>query len=306
MDSKIIVFVLILLSILGLLYFINYVYYYYINKYFIKDNHIIYDFYLNNIQVVSKNNYYMNYGLWDSHNNTLIKANMKLANFIFDKAMFNMEDKINVQLLDVGCGYGEQDILWSKKLNKTCKITAIDISEKQIDIASKKALDQNIKKQNLTFKVCDALDITKQFESKTFSIVLSLESAFHYSNRPLFFKNVSTILKNNGKFVICDIVLNKTYINPFRPLFLKLFKDFFNVPNNNLINAEQWSNDLTNSGFEIVEYIDITQNTFVPYYKHFFENYIKNINLPSFIADMLIYIFNYAQPFNYVVAVCKK
>jgi len=303
MNSKIIV----LLSILGLLYFMNYLYYYFINKYFIKNNNINYDIYLENyIQVISKNNYYMNYGLWDNDNNTLIKANMNLANFIFDKAMVNMEDKINIQLLDVGCGYGEQDILWSKKLNKTCKITAIDISEKQIDIASKKAIDLNIKKQNLAFKLCDALDIAKQFKPNTFNIILSLESAFHYSNRPMFFKNVSTTLKNNGKFVICDIVLNKTYINPFRPLFLKLFKDFFNVPNNNLINAEQWSKDLTNSGFEIVENIDITQNTFVPYYKHFFENYIKNTNLPSFIANILIYIFNYAQPFNYVVAVCKK
>ena len=103
-----------------------------IKKYFRKQNDdgISYDFLKGLINIVSEDNHFMNYGLWTNDVNTLIEANKNLVNFIFNKS--EIENKQNIKILDVGCGYGEQDIEWYKKLDKSCTIKAFDISEKQI------------------------------------------------------------------------------------------------------------------------------------------------------------------------------
>jgi 2-polyprenyl-3-methyl-5-hydroxy-6-metoxy-1,4-benzoquinol methylase len=94
----------------------------------------------NFIQKVSKENYFMNYGLWEDNEITLHKSNKKLCNFIYEKGQLNNYDEFNI--LDVGCGYGVQDVLWCKKLSVLSQITAIDISKKQIKYANKKLKKQ--------------------------------------------------------------------------------------------------------------------------------------------------------------------
>jgi cyclopropane fatty-acyl-phospholipid synthase-like methyltransferase len=64
---------------------------------------------------------YMNYGLWDNTNN-LEQANKNLCSFIFNKA--NLSN--NLSILDIGCGYGEQDFLLHS-LSPSSTITALDL-----------------------------------------------------------------------------------------------------------------------------------------------------------------------------------
>jgi len=169
------------------------VYYHIINNYFVVGDTIVYDLFFTFIQTVSSNNFFMNYGLWDNTANTMILANQNLANFIFEKAGLG-SDRDNLVILDVGCGYGEQDLLWSGKMNKTCKITAVDISSTQITSANQRRLKRNILEENLEFVQGDALRLLDNFQANKFDTVLSLESAFHYPDRPLFFKNVYSLL----------------------------------------------------------------------------------------------------------------
>ena len=88
-------------------------------------------------------------------------------------------------------------------------------------------------------------------------------------------------------------------------LFMRLFADFFNIPQDNLIIENDWHTHLASAGFQIIEKDNITAKTFIPYYNNFFKIYIKKQNLPDCIANILISIFNYTQPFSYVIAVCK-
>ena len=75
-----------IVGLVCILYVISHCYTRLINTYFIKSKCINYDIYLEQyIQVISDNNYYMNYGLWDKDNMLLMDANINLANFIFDK-----------------------------------------------------------------------------------------------------------------------------------------------------------------------------------------------------------------------------
>jgi len=296
-----------------------YLYYNHIlHKYFVIDGTIVYDYYLKYfIQIVSQDNFFMNYGLWDNENQDLYSANKNLANLMFQKAAIS-SDKKNIQILDVGCGYGEQDIIWVKALTENkmrekqptdddSHITAIDISETQILEATERRNQRGISDKHLSFDVCDAMKLDKQYAPGQFGVVFSLESAFHYSDRPKFFENVNSVLQNDGVFVISDILLDKDYKQSIiNDLFLKIYSDFLHIPKQNLISQDEWKQQLIDAGFEIIEYNDITSQTFGPYYKHFMHTYFKNKNLPTWMADMADNIFRTIQPFSYSISTFRK
>ena len=300
MFIPIIVFMcFILICFILAMYIIYSIYSMIINYFFRNNNNIIsYNVLLKNyIQNVSKNNYFMNYGLWDDKINDLAEANKNLINFVFNKS--ELIDKPNLNILDVGCGYGEQDIEWLKLLDKSCKITAIDISEEQMYNAMKKNSD-------VDFDICDAAYIDLKFKNKLFDRIISVESAFHYPERNVFFKNVNSLLKDNGKFIITDIMLNNLYHESIiNKIFLYFFSDVLCIPEQNLITSDEWDNQLS-SELTVEESIDITDQTFNPYYRHFMTNYFKNKNCPDLIGNALSTFFCSNQPFVYKVVVCTK
>jgi|688.fasta_scaffold516083_1 cyclopropane fatty-acyl-phospholipid synthase-like methyltransferase len=276
----------------------------FIEYYFVKDGHIHYDIYLTHfIQVVSKDNFFMNYGYWDKAD-TLLQANTSLIDLILAKS--GALQKQNIHILDVGCGYGEQDFNWMSLLDLTNKITAVDISDTQIAFVKEKCKTLGLESR-LCFDQCDAMLLNKKYAKKSFNTVLSVESAFHYSNRPQFFQSVYDVLEDNGTFVICDIILHNNYTpGLLNRLFLHIFSDFLKIPSCNLIKLKEWETTIKDSGLEIVECIDITDNTFNPYYKNFFHKYMEYYRMPSSFASIIYHFFEYVQPFSYVVAVCKK
>jgi ubiquinone/menaquinone biosynthesis C-methylase UbiE len=250
------------------------------------------------INVVSEGNDFMNYGLWFDNTETLLDANKNLVNFVFSKS--ELKHKKNMKILDVGCGYGEQDIEWSKKIDKSCEIKAIDISEEQINYAISK-------KSDIMFEICDVKDICLKYKDELFDVIFSLESAFHYQDREQFFKNANHLLNCGGKFIITDIMLKKDYnettlIDKF---FIYFFSDFLYIPKQNLISDNEWDKQLS-SNFIIEESINITDKTFKPYYTYFMNSYIQNKKLPQFVGNMLTSFFCQIQPFSYKIVVCRK
>ena len=305
MDTNLF-FILILIIIL---FIFAYIYNFLIKYYFLKDGVVNYDKYSDYIQIVSNNNYYMNYGLWDKTNISLSEANINLVNYIYDLMNESVDLKTNNRILDIGCGYGDQDIHWLSKLPSQSSLIAIDISQKQIDMANQKRLQLNIDQNRLNFIKCDAMKIKSLFKKNYFNCIICLESAFHYSNRKHFFSHVKSLLKTNGLFIIGDIVLKERQSNDniikrgFMKLFEKVFSDFFHIPFVNLISQSEWQNDITNAGLKLSYINNITEKTFVPYYKYYFNEYIKKKNYPNCLATYLLNLFTYCQPFDYVIAV---
>jgi ubiquinone/menaquinone biosynthesis C-methylase UbiE len=239
-----------------------------------------------------------------NYKDILLKANKSLIHLILEKS--ELLGKNNVKILDVGCGYGEQDFEWITKLDPTNTITAIDISESQIKLAKEKCIRSNLESR-LFFEKGDAMLLNKKFADKEFNTILSVESAFHYSDRPRFFQAVYDTLEENGTFVMCDIILNDMYTpGILNSIFLRIFSDFLNIPSQNLIKSNEWEKTITDTGLKIVECIDITDNTFKPYYNNFFHKYMSYYGIPSVLATSLYNFFAYTQPFCYKVIVCKK
>jgi cyclopropane fatty-acyl-phospholipid synthase-like methyltransferase len=251
----------------------------------------------------------MNYGLWEDDTATLRDANIRLVDFIY--AQIHKHKETPIQILDIGCGYGEQDIYWAQRFDAdsdaatpTPIIHAIDISEKQIYHAMERNM---LLDTNIHFNICDAQNIYLKYKPSTFDFILSLESAFHYPDRPAFFKHVNQLLKPDGLFIITDITLKNNYSTGhiLETLFIQLFSDFLHFPINNRISASQWRTQLEEH-LDVVEYMDKTDETFKPYYSYFMTTFIHNYRLPNIIGNYLQYVFCTIQPFTYNIAICKK
>ena len=286
---------IILIIVLILLLLIIYFYKKIMNKYFRRnDGQISYNFLINLIQAVSSNNNYMNYGYWTKETRTLYEANKNLINLVLDKS--GLRDKKNMKILDVGCGYGVQDIEWMNNIDNTCKITAVDISEEQINDALSKESD-------VKFEVCDAERIDIKYKNELFDRIMSVESAFHYSDRNKFYNNVNVLLKEDGKFIITDLMLKSDYDDSLiTRIILYFFSDFLCIPKENLIKEDEWIKNI-NKELEIEEIIDITDNSFNQYYHHFMKIFFNNNDS---LGDIFSKFFCSYQPFVYKVLVCSK
>ena len=274
---------------------------------FLKSNYNTYNKLINILKSIkgnSKSNF-MNYGYWDKDNMTLEEANKKMCDIILNTGKLDKSKNI----LDVGCGFGEQDFYFADKISSN--IDAIDINESSIKIAN-----ENNNKDNINFikkSSTDLLSLNKKYDR-----VVSLESAFHYNTREKFLNQTYKVLEENGKLVMADILYNDNtnkydILNYFNT---KAFEKIFEIHESNRINIETLKKQLENIGYKNILINDISSKTFKPYYKYFFNNVKKpdNFEVPNFMFNILktlgdIYIntlCNGTNGFKYVIISCVK
>ncbi len=94
----------------------------------------------------------------------------------------------NMKLLEIGCGTGLMTLLMSENVKS---IISTDFSEEMIKICK-----QNNNKENVTFKVEDATNLS--FESNTFDGVV-IANVLHIVPEPdLIINEIKRVLKNDG------------------------------------------------------------------------------------------------------------
>lgn len=254
---------------------------------------------------------FMNYGYWDKPNMTLKKANQRLCKKVFLRG----ELKSASRILDVGCGYGEQDFYWAHKTRS--HIDGIDIDDTSIRSAqaeSRRAMKKGDTRRNIKFETGNACMLDRK--DSTYDRVVSLESAFHYVPRVSFFQEAHRVLKKGGKLVMADIIYNDTSsVNIFNTMNRDAFSEMFAIPTANKIGVQEYTKQLEDIGFR-VKIEDISDKTFKPYYKYFFENVTcpTDFGLPSPVFSMLRYaaqiyintLCGGTNGFTYVIAVCEK
>jgi SAM-dependent methyltransferase len=128
--------------------------------------------------------------------------------------------------IEIGCGRGAGLNLLTEHY-KPARAVGVDISDRNIKLAKK------MNKGNIVeFYRADA---EKQiFPDKSFDVILNLESAHCYASKFNFFKNVHSIMKDDGRFLYSDLFWGEEQINSIEK-------------------------QLTEIGFEILKKEDITQ-----------------------------------------------
>ena len=140
---------------------------------------------------------WLNEGFWKEAN-TYPKECEALATLVGDSAKLSSKDEV----LDLGFGFGDQDIFWVKNYNVK-KITGINISPLEVRVAQKR-IEMKGLAERITVMVGTATQIP--FPDNSFDKVIAMESAMHFNTREEFFKEAFRVLKPAGKLVTTDMI----------------------------------------------------------------------------------------------------
>ena len=144
---------------------------------------------------------------WDTEGKfkPLHKFNPLRINYIKKKVIshFKIQSKSlplkNIEILDIGCGGG---LLSEPMCKMGAKVTAIDASQKNINVASFHS-KKNRLKINYLCSSPEEINIKKKFD-----VILNMEILEHVEDLNLFIKKSSLLLKKNGLMFVAT--LNKT------------------------------------------------------------------------------------------------
>lgn len=145
---------------------------------------------------------FINFGYWANRPDTLDEASRDLARLVATSAEFTDTDVV----IDCGCGYGDQDILWAQEYGVQ-HITGVNLAAEQIAISTARVEEAGLAGA-IDYVKASATDLP--FDAQSCTKVVALESAFHFPSRVDFFTEALRVLKPGGTLVTADIVPRRT------------------------------------------------------------------------------------------------
>ncbi len=142
-----------------------------------------------------------------------------------------LKEKVNGTILSLGCATGGVELALSE--NQNLDLTGIDLNEKMIALALKKAGN----KPNVHFMIGDMTKLEEQFPQEQFDSILCLGNTLSHlddiNQVKAFIRSVKKILKPRGSFItqimnydkiIHDMVMNFPPVKTQKVLFERFYR----------------------------------------------------------------------------------
>ena len=196
------------------------------------------------------NGAWMNFGVWSGLNPKLdyLEACENAAKVLGKAVGLRKGDSI----MDVGFGCGDQDFFFLKEFHVK-KIVGYSNSRSQVELARVRCEQLNEKRFEPLFGVAPNLPHC----DTSFDAILSLDSAYHYNTRELFFKEAFGRLKEGGKIGLVDLAINEP-LSLLQWMALLPLSKLIGIPMKNLYSTKVYCEKLGSAGFSdiSVEVID--------------------------------------------------
>jgi len=199
---------------------------------------------------------FINLGFWRDHPKTYDEACKALVTFVANKIGLGSSDTI----LDLGFGYGEQDIFWAKNYGPK-KIVGLNISDFQVKVAQKRVMDQDLA-HCVDLRVGSATNIP--FEPGSFTKVIANSCAFHFNTREVFFHEALKVLCPGGKLITADVIPTISPKDiPLRGKLMNYFAQrFWGIPKENMYPIATYKEKLEHAGFCNVEIFSVREDVY--------------------------------------------
>jgi SAM-dependent methyltransferase len=200
---------------------------------------------------------YLNLGYWDGAQ-TIDQACEAMVDLVGRTAGISSADEV----LDVGFGFAEQDIYWTRRFAPR-RILGLNVTPEQVRVARAR-----VRKLGLE----DRIDLREGSATATglpdacCDVVTAVECAFHFDTREAFFAEAARVLRPGGRLVLADSIPTGPDPDPFRqPLqaFLSgAARAALAVPRANVYPRPVYAAKLAAAGFEGVQVDSIRDRVF--------------------------------------------
>ena len=130
-------------------------------------------------------------------------------------------------VVDVGCGVGGTARRLASRCG--CRVTGVNISALQLDIARRRTREDGLDGL-VDFRAADA-SVHLPFPDGSVDVVVNIESACYYGDRPQYLREVRRILKPGGRLVALDWLMNDQASPAEREAYIRPLCSAWVMPN---------------------------------------------------------------------------
>jgi SAM-dependent methyltransferase len=207
---------------------------------------------------------YLNLGYWEDPAGSLDDACDALVRLVGARAGLGPETR----LLDVGFGFGDQDLLWWREFAPK-RIMGLNITASQVAVARKRVAAADLSRQiDLRLGSATAMPVA----ASSVDVVTALECAFHFQTRERFFAEAWRVLRPGGRLVLADIIPmprapagRERWLQGFT---WALVAGKFAIPKVNAYPLPAYKDKLAAAGFDQVEVVSIRDRVYPPLHAH--------------------------------------